>query len=88
MGDAPHDAIRFWSGETLEIGPGLTLIRSGGHFEGSTLLHRRRGADGAGTCTSAINLQVRQDRRSVSFMRSYPITFRSTRRAAARRSAR
>ncbi|KAB0266495.1 MBL fold metallo-hydrolase [Microvirga brassicacearum] len=68
----PNDAIRFWSGETLEIGPGLTLIRSGGHFEGSTLLHDANGAGGEGILYVGDNLQVCQDRRYVSFMRSYP----------------
>jgi len=65
----PHAAIRFWSGETLEIGPGLTLIRTGGHFEGSTVLHH---AEGRGDLFVGDNLQVTQDRRFVSFMRSYP----------------
>jgi hypothetical protein len=40
----PHGAIRFWSGETLEIAPGFTLIRTGGHFEGSTVLHHAAGS--------------------------------------------
>ncbi len=65
----PHEAIRFWSGEILEIGPGLTLIRTGGHFEGSTVLHH---AAGSGSLFVGDNLQVTQDRRFVSFMRSYP----------------
>ena len=68
----PHPAIRFWSGETLEIGPGLTLIRTGGHFEGSTVLHHAAGAGGRGDLFVSDNLQVAQDRRFVSFMRSYP----------------
>ena len=68
----PHDAIQFWSGETHILAPGLTLIRSGGHFAGSTLLHDARGADGRGDLYVGDNLQVCQDRRYVSFMRSYP----------------
>jgi glyoxylase-like metal-dependent hydrolase (beta-lactamase superfamily II) len=68
----PHDAVRFWSGDTLEIGPGLTLIRTGGHFEGSTVLHHAAGAGGRGDLFVGDNLQVTQDRRFVSFMRSYP----------------
>ncbi len=68
----PNDAIRFWSGDTQAIGPGLTLIRSGGHFEGSTLLHDASGAEGRGALYVGDNLQVCQDRRYVSFMRSYP----------------
>lgn len=68
----PHEFIRFWSGETLEIGSGLTLIRTGGHFEGSTVLHHAAGSDGRGDLFVGDNLQVVQDRRFVSFMRSYP----------------
>jgi glyoxylase-like metal-dependent hydrolase (beta-lactamase superfamily II) len=68
----PHDAVRFWSGDTLEIGPGLTLIRTGGHFEGSTVLHHAAGAGGRGDLFVGDNLQVTQDRCFVSFMRSYP----------------
>jgi hypothetical protein len=68
----PHEAIRFWSGETLEIAPGFTLIRTGGHFEGSTVLHHAAGADGRGDLFVGDTLSVLQDRRHVSFMRSYP----------------
>lgn len=68
----PNETIRFWAGETLEIGPGLTLIRTGGHFEGSTVLHHAAGSEGRGDLFVGDNLQVAQDRRFVSFMRSYP----------------
>src|SRR3954469_23935137 len=36
----PDDAIEYWSGETHELGEGLTLLRLGGHFAGGTVLHR------------------------------------------------
>src|SRR6185437_14238479 len=32
-------AIRYWSGETHDLGQGITLVRCGGHFSGSTALH-------------------------------------------------
>ena len=32
----PDPAIRFWEGEQLELKPGLTLLRLGGHFAGGT----------------------------------------------------
>ena len=35
-------ALEFWSGETYDLGDGLTLIRCGGHFAGGTVLHRGR----------------------------------------------
>jgi hypothetical protein len=35
----PSPAISLWSGETLSLDGGLTLIRCGGHFAGGTVLH-------------------------------------------------
>lgn len=68
----PDPAIEFWEGEAKELGRGLTLIRCGGHFEGGTVLHWPEGAGGEGAILSGDTLQVVQDRRWVSFMRSYP----------------
>lgn len=68
----PDPAIVFWEGETLPLLEGLTLIRCGGHFEGGTVLHWPQGAEGRGVLLSGDILQVVQDRRYVSFMRSYP----------------
>jgi hypothetical protein len=59
--------IQFWKGTTLSLWDGLTLINCGGHFEGGTVLHWPGGA----LLTGDI-IQVVQDRRYVSFMRSYP----------------
>jgi glyoxylase-like metal-dependent hydrolase (beta-lactamase superfamily II) len=63
----PDDAIELWSGETRELGDGLTLVRCGGHFAGGTVLHR---ADG--TLLAGDIVQVIPDRSHVSFMYSYP----------------
>lgn len=68
----PDPAVRFWEGETLEIGAGLTLIRLGGHFEGGQVLHWAGGAGGRGALLTGDIIQVVQDRRWVSFMYSYP----------------
>ena len=65
-------AIRYWEGATLEIAPGVTLAHCGGHFAGSTVLHWRDGAGGLGALLSADTVMVNQDRRTVSFMYSYP----------------
>jgi hypothetical protein len=62
----PDDAIELWSGETHDLGEGLTLIRLGGHFAGATVLHRE------GTLLSGDVVQVIPDRSHVSFMYSYP----------------
>lgn len=68
----PAPAIRYWSGETHEIIPGVTLIRTGGHFPGSTVLHWAAGADGKGALFTGDTITVVPDRRWVSFMYSYP----------------
>jgi glyoxylase-like metal-dependent hydrolase (beta-lactamase superfamily II) len=70
----PVDAIHFWEGETHEPlpGSGLTLVRCGGHFPGSCVLHWPQGAAGAGALLTGDTIQVVPDRRWVSFMYSYP----------------
>ena len=67
-----HPAIRFWEGERHDLGPGLTLIRCGGHFAGGAVLHWAGGASGQGALLAGDILQVTEDRRYVSFMYSYP----------------
>jgi hypothetical protein len=64
--------IRFWEGTTLPLWDDLTLINCGGHFEGGTVLHWPAGSNGKGTLLTGDIIQVVQDRRYVSFMRSYP----------------
>ena len=64
----PDPSIRFWSGERLELGPGVTVVRCGGHFEGGQVLHL---ADRRALLAGDI-VQVIPDRRFVSFMWSYP----------------
>ena len=68
----PDPAIRFWEGEEQRLGPGLTLLRLGGHFAGAQVLHWAGGADGRGAVLAGDVLQVVMDRRFVSFMYSYP----------------
>jgi len=65
-------AIVFWEGDTHPLGEGLTLVRCGGHFAGSTLLHWAAGAEGRGALLTGDTIQVIPDRRYVSFMYSYP----------------
>jgi glyoxylase-like metal-dependent hydrolase (beta-lactamase superfamily II) len=61
-------AVRFWDGETHQLGGGLTLVRCGGHFEGAQVLHwaERR------ALLSGDVVRVVPDRRYVAFMYSYP----------------
>ncbi|HTE20393.1 MAG TPA: MBL fold metallo-hydrolase [Armatimonadota bacterium] len=68
----PDPCIRFWTGESRELLPGITLVRSGGHFEGFQVLHWAAGADGRGVLLAGDQPQVCMDRRWVSFLYSYP----------------
>lgn len=64
----PDPLIRFWAGETNALGGGVTLIRCGGHFAGSQVLHWREGR----ALLTGDTVHVIPDRRFVSFMYSYP----------------
>src|SRR5213596_3552057 len=67
--------IQFWKGTNLSLWGGLTLINCGGHFEGGTVLHWPAASGGCrskGALLTGDIIQVVQDRRYVSFMRSYP----------------
>lgn len=68
----PDPAIRLWEGETVELVPGATMIRCGGHFAGASVLHWAAGAAGRGALFSGDTIQVVADQRWVSFMYSYP----------------
>jgi glyoxylase-like metal-dependent hydrolase (beta-lactamase superfamily II) len=65
-------AIVFWDGDAHELSPGLMLVRCGGHFPGSTVLHWAAGAGGRGALLTSDTIYVASDRRYVSFMFSYP----------------
>jgi glyoxylase-like metal-dependent hydrolase (beta-lactamase superfamily II) len=82
----PDPAIVFWDGETRDLWPGVTLIRCGGHFAGSSVLHWAAGAEGRGALFTGDTLMVASDRRYVSFMYSFPnylpLPAASVRRAA------
>ena len=68
----PDGCIKFWQGETFELLKGVTLVRGGGHFPGGTMLHWAAGAGGKGVVCSADIATVNLDRKSFTFMRSYP----------------
>jgi glyoxylase-like metal-dependent hydrolase (beta-lactamase superfamily II) len=67
----PDPEIQFWNDEKLELGPGITLFRCGGHFPGGTILHWQAGAEGRGALLTGDILQVTPDR-MVTIMFSYP----------------
>lgn len=67
-----HDpVVDFWEGDQLELADGATLIRCGGHFPGSSVLHWAGGANGRGVLLTGDTLQVRPDK-GLTFMHSYP----------------
>ncbi len=68
----PHPSINFWTGNELVLSESVTLMRAGGHFPGSTVLHWADGPREGGALFSGDTPQVAWDRRHVSFMYSYP----------------
>jgi hypothetical protein len=67
----PDAAVQFWEGDTKSLGPGVTLVRLGGHFDGGTVLHWADWGEGRGVVLSGDVLQVVPSGH-VSFMWSYP----------------
>jgi hypothetical protein len=68
----PSPNIRFWHGDAHRLSDAVTLIRTGGHFPGSTALHWKDGPRAGGALFSGDTPQVASDRRHVGFMYSYP----------------
>jgi glyoxylase-like metal-dependent hydrolase (beta-lactamase superfamily II) len=68
----PHPAIICWSGESHQLSDDIVLVRTGGHFTGGTVMHWRAGAGGRGALLTGDIAMVAMDRRSLSFMYSYP----------------
>jgi len=58
--------------ESREVAPGLTLHRVGGHFRGQAVVEWQAGAEGRGVLLAGDAVFPNPDRRSVSFLRSYP----------------
>lgn len=67
----PDPAISFWSGDSKDLAPGVTLVRLGGHFAGGTVLHWAGWGGGRGVVLPGDILQVVPSGH-VSFMWSYP----------------
>ena len=68
----PHPAIVLWYGKNYRLSDDILLIRAGGHFAGATVMHWRAGAEGRGALLTGDVAMVAMDRRSVSFMYSFP----------------
>ena len=50
--------MKFWSGETLHVLQGATLINLGGHFAGGQVLHWAEGVRGKGALLTGDIIQV------------------------------
>lgn len=68
----PDPHILFWSDETHSLTHDITLVRLGGHFSGSSVLHWKSGAEGRGVLLTGDTITVVADRNWVSFMYSFP----------------
>ncbi len=68
----PDPAVRFRSGQSLELRGGLKLVTTGGHFDGYQVLHWPGGAEGRGALMAGDQPQICMDPKQVSFMYSYP----------------
>ena len=68
----PHPSIVPWTGDTHQLSNDILLVRTGGHFAGGTVLHWRAGAEGRGALLTGDVAMVAMDRRSLSFMYSFP----------------
>jgi len=62
--------IRSWE-DSVEVLPGVRLVRIGGHFPGSAVAHLT-GEDGRGVLLTGDTVACTPDEQWVSFLRSYP----------------
>ncbi|GKX35810.1 MAG: hydrolase [Rhizobiaceae bacterium MnEN-MB40S] len=67
----PDPVVEFWQ-DDVELLPGVTLIRVGGHFPGSAVVHVASGAGGKGVLLASDSISANPDGATVAFMRSYP----------------
>jgi glyoxylase-like metal-dependent hydrolase (beta-lactamase superfamily II) len=63
-------AIHFWEDDMVALVEGVTLLRCGGHFAGSTALHWAQASGGRGALLSGDTVEVLPNGR-VGFMRSH-----------------
>lgn len=64
--------IMYWSGDVCALAEGVRLIRAGGHFPGSAVLHWMDDSRPKGALFTGDALQVTPGGNGVSFMYSYP----------------
>ena len=64
--------LRYWAGSRHELFGGVSLVHSGGHFDGFQVAHWPGGAEGRGALFAGDQPQVCLDGKWVTFMYSYP----------------
>lgn len=64
--------IQYFDGESVGPLPGLRVLRLGGHFAGSAVLHWPGASEGAGALFTGDTIKAVADPRWVTFMYSYP----------------
>lgn len=67
----PTSSYEFYEDAAAPV-PGVRLVRCGGHFPGSAVLHWEAGAGGAGALLTGDTITVVSDRDWISIMWSYP----------------
>jgi hypothetical protein len=68
----PSERVRFWAGETHPLAPGATVVRLGGHFPGSTVLHWEHADDGHGVLLTGDTIMPVPAAGWATFLYSYP----------------
>jgi glyoxylase-like metal-dependent hydrolase (beta-lactamase superfamily II) len=68
----PSPAVVHFEGDEIQPLDGLRVLRLGGHFHGSTVLHWPAGAAGRGALLTGDTIAVAADRRWAAFLYSYP----------------
>lgn len=67
----PDPAVRYF-GDRLAVLPGVTVVRCGGHFAGSAVVHWAGGAGGRGALLVGDTIMVTPGADRVTFLRSAP----------------
>jgi glyoxylase-like metal-dependent hydrolase (beta-lactamase superfamily II) len=67
----PDPVIEFWT-DTADLHGGVRLVRCGGHFPGSAVLHLPDAANGRGAILTGDTVKGVMQPGMVTFMRSYP----------------
>jgi hypothetical protein len=68
----PDTVVKFWQGDSLHLNDTLNLIRCGGHFDGSSVMHWASGAGGNGVLFTGDTIYIAEDPRYTTFMYSFP----------------